>query len=148
MSRRDQSERKLKKARLLRNRRNRTIATLGCVVVLVTAIALMIPAITMTKGSLTCGMDEHQHADACYEKVLVCDKGETDGHVHGDECYENRLTCDIPEHEHTDACYDHKDTTSHESSDSGPSVIYLDDEDLIKSSDAATDDQPDAGKGA
>ena len=67
--------------------RNRAVAALGVLVVLATAMALMVPAITMARGELICGMEEHQHSDACYEKVLTCTKEEGEGHTHSDACY-------------------------------------------------------------
>ena len=85
--------------------RNRLVAILGCMVVLATAIALMVPALSMTHGDVTCGMEEHEHTDACYEQVLVCGQDESDGHEHTDACYEVQLTCDKPEHEHSSACF-------------------------------------------
>lgn len=61
----------------------------------------------------TCGMEEHEHVDACYPDdrepsyvkgdVYHCGFGE---HTHTDTCYdaEGTLTCTLPEHTHTDAC--------------------------------------------
>ena len=86
-------------------RRNRAVAALGVLVVLATAIALMMPAITMTHGDLVCGMEEHQHSDACYEKVLVCGQEEGDNHHHSDACYEKQLVCDTTPHTHANECY-------------------------------------------
>ena len=55
-----------------------------------------------------CGLEEHNHTDECYEKVLVCDED----HEHTDECYEDRLICEQEEHSHTDKCY--IDISAHE----------------------------------
>ena len=88
-----------------RENRNRLVAILGCMVVLAAAIALMMPALSMTHGDAVCGVEEHVHADACYERVLVCGLNESDGHEHGDACYETKLTCEKPEHEHSSACF-------------------------------------------
>ena len=85
--------------------RNRAVAALGVLVVLATAMALMVPAITMARGDLICGMEEHQHSDACYEKALTCTQEEGEGHVHSDACYESKLTCDKDAHTHDDTCY-------------------------------------------
>ena len=61
----------------------------------------------------TCGMEEHEHVDACYPDdrepsyvkgdVYHCGFGE---HTHTDACYdaEGTLICTLPEHTHTDAC--------------------------------------------
>lgn len=97
-------------------------------VALITAVALMVPAVSMTHGDLVCGMEEHAHSAKCYEQVLVCgmDEGEgadpetgEGGHVHSKACYEKHLVCDKPEHEHTDACY--APAQDDEPSDSGAS---------------------------
>ena len=85
--------------------RNRAVALLGVLVVLATAVALMVPAIAMTRGDLVCNTEEHTHSDACYEQVLACGQQEGEDHVHTDACYETKLTCDKPEHTHSDACY-------------------------------------------
>ena len=115
---RDQSSRvnSLVAARQLRSSRHMMVAILGCLVVLAASLALMVPAISMTHGDLVCGMEEHAHADACYEQVLVCgledgevvgetDDGEAIVHEHTADCYEDQLTCDKPVHKHSDACY-------------------------------------------
>ena len=92
----------------------RYLAIAACMVVVVIAVALMVPALSMTRGDLVCGMQEHAHAQACYEQVLVCglEEGEgadsetgEGGHVHTKACYEKQLVCDTPEHDHTDNCY-------------------------------------------
>ena len=88
-----------------RENRNRLVAILGCMVVLATAIALMMPALSMTHGDAVCGVEEHAHTDACYERVLVCGLDESNGHEHSDACYETKLTCEKPEHEHSSACF-------------------------------------------
>lgn len=82
------------------------MAALGCIVVLATAIALMVPALSMTRGALVCGLEEHQHSETCYQKVLACGQDESADHVHTDACYERRLACELPEHAHGDACYE------------------------------------------
>ncbi len=51
-----------------------------------------------------CGMEEHEHNEDCYEKVLICGLEECDpveGHTHTDECYatEKRLICGMEEGE-------------------------------------------------
>ena len=85
--------------------RNRAVAALGVLVVLATAMALMVPAITMARGDLICGMEEHQHSDACYGKVLTCTQEEGETHAHTDACYESKLTCGKDAHIHDDTCY-------------------------------------------
>ena len=94
---------------LARRNRNRLIAALGAMVVVATALALMVPALSMTRGMLVCGLEEHEHADACYEQVLVCGLEEGEDHEHSADCYETQLVCDLPEHVHLSACYDAPD---------------------------------------
>ena len=91
---------------LERRRYGRLVAALGCIVVFATAIALMVPALSMTRGALVCGIEEHQHSEACYQKVLVCGQDESADHVHTDACYERRLACELPEHVHSNGCYE------------------------------------------
>lgn len=61
-------------------------------------------------GNAKCGIEEHQHELACYEKTLVCTQTESEGHQHTDECYQTvtSLVCvleESEEHTHSDACY-------------------------------------------
>ena len=101
-------------------------------------VALMVPAVSMTRGELVCGMDEHTHTKACYEQGLTCglDEGEgakpatddepaVEGHKHTKACYENKLVCDKPEHKHSDACY--ADPEPENSSEAGSSAVESDD---------------------
>ncbi len=49
-----------------------------------------------------CGMEEHEHNEDCYEKVLTCGLEECDpveGHTHTEDCYatETRLICGMEE---------------------------------------------------
>ena len=97
---------KMADARRRQRGARRLFAIFGCIAVLATAFALMLPALSMTRGDLVCDLEEHAHTKACYEKVLVCEQEEGEGHEHADACYENRLACEIPEHAHTDACYE------------------------------------------
>ena len=97
------------------------VAILGCMVVLATAVALMVPALSMTRSDAICGLEEHTHTDACYEQVLVCGLDESDSHEHTDACYETQLTCELPEHEHSADCFASADegAGSNESADGG-----------------------------
>lgn len=56
-----------------------------------------------------CGLEEHEHTDECYEKVLVCGLEENEEHTHTEECYENVLVCGHDEHCHTTLCYTDED---------------------------------------
>ncbi len=55
---------------------------------------------------LTCGLDEHQHSEACTptEPVYICGK---EAHTHSQTCYDEAgaLTCGLEEHTHTLSCY-------------------------------------------
>ena len=54
---------------------------------------------------LTCGLDEHQHSEACTptEPVYICGK---EAHTHSETCYDEagELTCGLEEHTHSEAC--------------------------------------------
>ena len=87
------------------------MALLGVMVVVVTAVALMVPAISMTRGALVCGLDEHKHSDECYEFVIDCGLEENEHHKHDVGCYKYELVCGKDEHVHTDACYENADAS-------------------------------------
>ena len=95
--------------RQAQGRRRIAFAPIACLVVLITALTLSSPAISMTRGTLECGLEEHEHASECYEQVLVCQADEAEGHAHENSCYEAKLACGKEAHEHTSACY----STSH-----------------------------------
>ncbi len=73
--------------------------------------------IAMT-DAVSCGMEEHQHDESCWDRVLVCglEEGEeateagegatetSGGHIHTEECYELQLVCGMEEHTHNAAC--------------------------------------------
>lgn len=88
-----------------KRRRRRALTLLSCIAIVATALALMVPALSMTRGALACGFDEHTHSEECYETVLVCDQDESDDHIHSSECYEEQLVCDLEEHVHSSVCY-------------------------------------------
>ena len=102
-------------------KRHRKILTvLSCIVAVAIFTALMLPAVAMSKGQLTCGIEDHAHADACYAQVLTCGQEESQGHAHTDACYEQVLACGQEEgedHAHTDACYESQLACGHEESD-------------------------------
>ena len=108
-------QRLLEKIReILRNRRtrrlfSRAVSLVAAFLVFVTTYALVLPAITMEKTA-SCGMDEHQHSDSCYESVLICGQEENEGHHHDDSCYTvtKELNCQLEEHRHSReaGCYD------------------------------------------
>ena len=108
-------QRLLEKIReILRNRRtrrlfSRAVSLVAAFLVFVTTYALVLPAITLEKTA-SCGMDEHQHSDSCYESVLICGQEESEGHHHDDSCYTvtKELNCQLEEHRHSReaGCYD------------------------------------------
>ena len=85
----------------------RLICVISCLVVIATTYSLSLPAISMEKIT-SCGFEEHQHSDECYEERLVCGKEEAEEHHHTDKCYkvEKRQVCDKEEHMHAQDCYD------------------------------------------
>lgn len=82
----------------------RVLSGMMCLVVFVTTYALILPAITKETNTF-CGIEEHTHSEACYEKVLLCEN-----HVHTLECYGSapeQLVCTEPVddgHTHTESC--------------------------------------------
>ena len=95
--------------RILRDRRTRRlltrfISTVAAIVVFITTYALVLPAITM-ESVAACGIEEHQHSDACYETALTCGKTESEGHHHTGDCYGKVLICEKEVHIHSTACY-------------------------------------------
>lgn len=101
----------------LRNKKRLALSTLSLIVVVSTALALMLPAITM---ETICGLETHQHGPECYSTAEVPRKTETlcvfetsDPivlHSHDEYCYDadGTLVCPLPEieeHLHTDDCF-------------------------------------------
>ena len=110
----------------------KVVTVMSAIVVFCTTYALILPAITMERP-LICGLEEHEHAEVCYEmtetlicpleenhvhieacyaeeEVILCGLDETEGHVHADACFEEREAygCGLEEtegHVHGDACY-------------------------------------------
>lgn len=112
----------LEQVKQSRSRRHKAAAVLVCfslVVVGGTAWALHINGESQT-GETWCGYEEHQHSEACVEKVLICGydmegttAAETEApiHTHDESCYEEQtvLTCELEEsvgHTHSEECYD------------------------------------------
>lgn len=86
------------------------IAFLSLAVAFLTVVMLINPA-TTEEYAPACGMEEHEHSEACIEIVqrMICPLEEREGHVHGEECWEVQsvLVCTIPEeaaHTHTEDC--------------------------------------------
>lgn len=109
----------LNKKRLLRQRWHRWFSVPACVVVFVTAYALILPAVTLdTAPDTYCGQEEHIHTDECYEipgvpEHTVIDCPVQQGlHIHTAACYGEggALLCteDSPQiiHHHDSFCFD------------------------------------------
>ena len=82
----------------------RILGTMMCLVVFTTTYMLILPAITKETDTF-CGVEEHIHEEACYEKTLQCLH-----HVHDDNCYESysNLICTEPTddgHIHSEECW-------------------------------------------
>lgn len=83
---------------------------MAAIVVFCTTYALILPAITQERKP-TCGMEEHEHEEACYremEKILSC---AVQVHIHGPECLDDQglVICGNDQyliHSHEDHCYD------------------------------------------
>ena len=80
----------------------------ACIITFITTYTLILPAITLEKGALICGMVVHEHTENCFDDVLICTRQESAGHTHGEDCYyyEPVLICGEPEHTHTADCFD------------------------------------------
>ncbi len=52
-----------------------------------------------------CGLAEHVHTDACYQRTLICGLDSDKAHTHTDACYEKKLICRTAEHVHDISCY-------------------------------------------
>lgn len=121
------------KNRAVRKRFRRWMSVVAVVVVFITTYATVLPAITLEKTA-SCGIEEHQHSDECYDDELICGQEESEGHHHDDSCYtvtrelvcqekehqhseengcydeEGNLTCELSEHVHDDSCYKEVET--------------------------------------
>lgn len=110
-----------------RRRYKEWISVLTVAVVFGVIFVLAMPASTLEKTAY-CGIDEHAHADECYEQTLICGYEETsaasapdqepsseasvpaDAHQHEESCYTETKTqiCEQEEtegHRHDDNCY-------------------------------------------
>lgn len=105
------------KERSQRNKRRLALSALSLIVVVSTALALMLPAITM---ETICGLETHQHGPECYSTTevpckteLLCGFETSDTivlHTHDEYCYgtDGTLVCPLPEiveHLHSDECF-------------------------------------------
>ncbi len=80
-------------------------------VVSATVYVAVTPAHTLeAEASLSCGKEEHVHAEGCFmeQALLTCGLEESaEEHTHTEECYgaESVLTCTLEEHSHGEECY-------------------------------------------
>ena len=89
-------------------------ASLGSLVIIVTAAVMILPAITMESAPqmLECRIDVHTHTDSCYdaEGGIICGYADFVVHTHNDSCYAENgtLVCPLTEieaHTHDASCY-------------------------------------------
>lgn len=104
------------------------VAALTCVVVFSTVFALTLPAIAMDEQ---CGLEEHQHTEACYTYIYQEHEQDNVGNADVTESTiesqtigeklpavgEKVLTCTIPEHTHTEACSKKQETVPTEAAE-------------------------------
>lgn len=99
-----------------RQKKNRRVAVaVLLLVVMVTGVVaggLTQYGVAMT-GTAKCGLEEHQHGDACYKEELICGYGEYNGHTHTESCYqtESVLVCgdESEDHIHDESCYEERE---------------------------------------
>ncbi len=114
-----QQAEQLNKSHLLRQRWHRWFSVPACIVVFITAYALILPAITLdTAPDAYCGQEEHIHTDACYEMpgvsehIVIDCPVQNELHTHTSECYDDDglLACgyEVPQiiHHHDSFCFD------------------------------------------
>ena len=98
----------------LRKRWLKITASLGALAIVMTAAAMILPAITMenTPQMLECRIDIHTHTDSCYdaERNVICGFADFVVHTHNDSCYaeDGTLICPLDEieaHTHDASCY-------------------------------------------
>lgn len=98
-----------------KSRWKKIVGVMACIVVFCTTYALILPAITLEKGStvLECSVSVHQHEAECYgeDGSLICGQADYVIHTHDENCYDadGNLVCPLPEievHEHDESCYD------------------------------------------
>lgn len=102
------------KTYIYRSRWHKAVTVLAGIVVFCTAYALILPAITMTRET-TCGLEEHEHTEACYTVVpaqaeMLCSAESLGIHQHTADCKnaDGQLVCgyaDFVVHTHDDLCY-------------------------------------------
>ncbi len=96
----------VEKFRQERRKKYRTYGLLLALALVVTAgVAWQLHSTGVAMTNVTsCGLEEHQHDESCYEQVLVCGLETSEGHAHTEDCYELQLVCGLEEHTHTAEC--------------------------------------------
>lgn len=98
----------------LRRRWYKLTAILASAAIVVTGIAMILPAITMENSPqmLECQIDVHTHTDSCYgdEGNIICGYADFVVHMHDGSCYaeDGTLICPLPEievHTHDTSCF-------------------------------------------
>ena len=87
------------------------VQVVACFVVFCTTYALILPAITLEKGTF-CGIEDHEHVASCYEPVPSSAVKTADPviHTHNEFCVDRsgQRICplaELEEHRHSEACY-------------------------------------------
>ena len=97
----------------------KAIAAISACVFFLTVLALVLPAIALSKKEITmdCPLTVHKHSASCYQvdengkEVLTCGQADYVVHTHDDNCYDadGNLICTLPEiqeHIHVESCYE------------------------------------------
>ena len=96
----------LSKLKIAQKRRNRIIAVLLVLSLIVTMDVFWVlrkPGLTLA-GDAACGITEHTHSEACGVQEFVCGEAE-DGHTHEEACCAVTMLCGYEEHIHSIGCY-------------------------------------------
>lgn len=94
-----------------KNKMRIVVSLIAIVVVFLTCLLTLLPAMTIETTSFICAKEEHVHTESCYEKRLQCLNENSVDHIHTEGCYDDNsnLLCALTEgqtHEHTENCYD------------------------------------------
>ena len=72
--------------------------------------SLRLTGITMA-GEAFCGIDEHEHSEACSQRTTLCELEECEPHIHSETCLLQELICELeeePAHAHDESCLERK----------------------------------------
>lgn len=76
------------------------VTVLSVLVALITTYILILPGITMEYG-MVCGLEEHQHSEACYTQGIVCGQEEREAVT----TETVSMVCQVSPHTHTNECF-------------------------------------------